>query len=424
MLIPSIDLQQGHAVQLEGGAVLRIDAGDPVPWARRFGRVGEVAVIDLDAARGIGSNREVLRSLLPLARCRVGGGIRDLETAIAWLDAGAEKVILGTAADPALISRLPRERVIAAVDARHGEVVDQGWQRGTGEGLLQRIDRLRPFVGGFLVTFVEREGRLQGMDLEAVRQVLQAADGVPVTVAGGVSTPEEVATLDRLGADAQVGMALYSGRMSLADALWAMVRSDRPDGLVPTLVCDEGGEALGLAWSDRESLDQAIESGRGVYHSRRRGLWVKGETSGDHQDLLAVDLDCDRDALRFRVRQHGRGFCHRGTWTCFGPDRGIRALARRLADRVREAPEGSYTRRLFQEPGLLEAKIREEAGELAAAGTPGEVAFEAADVIYFTLVALARAGVALEEVEAELHRRSLRVTRRKGDAKPPPPHQE
>lgn len=424
MLIPSIDLQQGHAVQLEGGAVLRIDAGDPVPWARRFGRVGEVAVIDLDAARGIGSNREVLRSLLPLARCRVGGGIRDLETAIAWLDAGAEKVILGTAADPALISRLPRERVIAAVDARHGEVVDQGWQRGTGEGLLQRIDRLRPFVGGFLVTFVEREGRLQGMDLEAVRQVLQAADGVPVTVAGGVSTPEEVATLDRLGADAQVGMALYSGRMSLAEALWAMVRSDRPDGLVPTLVCDEGGEALGLAWSDRESLDQAIESGRGVYHSRRRGLWVKGETSGDHQDLLAVDLDCDRDALRFRVRQHGRGFCHRGTWTCFGPDRGIRALARRLADRVREAPEGSYTRRLFQEPGLLEAKIREEAGELAAAGTPGEVAFEAADVIYFTLVALARAGVALEEVEAELHRRSLRVTRRKGDAKPPPPHQE
>jgi len=420
MLIPSIDLQEGRAVQLENGVELRIDGGDPVPWARRFGRIGEVAVIDLDAARGRGSNREVLRSLLPIARCRVGGGIRDLRTAIDWLDAGAEKVILGTAADPDLLSRLPRERVMAAVDARHGEVVDQGWQHGTGESLSKRIDRLRPFVGGFLVTFVEREGRLQGIDLEGVREVLRAADGVPVTVAGGVTTAEEVAILDRMGADAQVGMALYSGRLPPGDALWAMLRSDRPDGLVPTLVCDEGNEVLGLAWSDRESLNRALESGMGVYHSRRRGLWVKGATSGDHQDLLAVDLDCDRDALRFRVRQHGRGFCHRGTWTCFGTDRGLRALARRLRERVREAPEGSYTRRLVREPGLLEAKIREEAGELAGAGSPAEVAFEAADVIYFTLVAMARAGVSLEEVEAELDRRALRVTRRKGDAKPPP----
>jgi len=420
MLIPSIDLQQGRAVQLEGGEALRIDGGDPVPWAQRFGRIGEVAVIDLDAARGIGSNREVLRSLLPLARCRVGGGIRDLAAAVEWLDAGAAKVILGTAAEPELLARLPRERVIAAVDARHGEVVDQGWRRSTGEPMRQRIERLRPHVGGFLVTFVEREGRLQGVDLDAVREVLEAADGVPVTVAGGITTAEEVAALDRMGADAQVGMALYSGRLDPADALWAMLQSDRPDGLVPTVVCDEGGVALGLAWSDRDSLAHALRTGQGVYHSRRRGLWVKGATSGDHQDLLGVDLDCDRDALRFRVRQHGRGFCHLGTWTCFGPDQGLRELARRLHERVREAPDGSYTRRLVQEPGLLEAKIREEAGELAAARTPSEVAFEAADVFYFTLVALARAGVPLEEVEAELERRTLRVTRRRGDAKPPP----
>jgi phosphoribosylformimino-5-aminoimidazole carboxamide ribonucleotide (ProFAR) isomerase len=116
MLIPSIDLQEGRAVSGERRRVAHRRRG-PVPWARRFGRIGEVAVIDLDAARGRGSNREVLRSLLPIARCRVGGGIRDLRTAIDWLDAGAEKVILGTAADPDLLSRLPRERVMAAVDA-------------------------------------------------------------------------------------------------------------------------------------------------------------------------------------------------------------------------------------------------------------------------------------------------------------------
>jgi phosphoribosylformimino-5-aminoimidazole carboxamide ribonucleotide (ProFAR) isomerase len=90
MMVPSIDLQGGNAVQLEGGRELRLDAGDPRPIADRFGRVGEIAVIDLDAAMGTGSNREVIRDLVGRARCRVGGGIRDVDSALAWLDAGAE----------------------------------------------------------------------------------------------------------------------------------------------------------------------------------------------------------------------------------------------------------------------------------------------------------------------------------------------
>lgn len=162
---------------------------------------------------------------------------------------------------------------------------------------------------------------MQGIDLGRVREVVAAASGVPVTVAGGVTTAGEVAAIDRLGADAQVGMALYTGRLSLADAIAAPLSSDRPDGLWPTVVVDECGVALGLAYSDLESLREAVRSGRGVYHSRRRGLWVKGESSGAVQDLLRVDLDCDRDALRFTVRQHGGGFCHRGTTTCW--DRGV-----------------------------------------------------------------------------------------------------
>jgi phosphoribosyl-ATP pyrophosphohydrolase/phosphoribosyl-AMP cyclohydrolase/histidinol dehydrogenase len=183
-------------------------------------------------------------------------------------------------------------------------------------------------------------------------------------------------------------------------------------------VTDAQGIALGLAWSDLDSLRHAVAEGRGTYHSRRRGLWIKGATSGDHQDLLRIDLDCDRDALRFVVRQHGRGFCHLGTWTCWGPDGGLAELLRRLEARRREAPEGSYTRRLFEDPGLLRAKLVEEAGELADATDPEAVAWEAADVMYFALVAMARAGVSLADVEAELDRRSRKLVRRRGDAKP------
>ena len=96
MIIGSVDIQNGQAVQLIGGQEKAIEAGDPRPLVRKFGRVGEVAVIDLDAAMGNGSNAELIRELLPLARCRVGGGIRDTKSARDWLDAGAAKVILGT----------------------------------------------------------------------------------------------------------------------------------------------------------------------------------------------------------------------------------------------------------------------------------------------------------------------------------------
>ncbi|MFP6745895.1 MAG: phosphoribosyl-ATP diphosphatase [Alphaproteobacteria bacterium] len=417
MIIPSIDLMDGNAVQLVGGREKAIDAGDPRPIAERFARAGEIAVIDLDAALSQGSNTEVIEDLLRIGRCRVGGGIRDVESARRWLDAGAAKVILGTRAVPEILSQLPRERVIAALDAEDGEIVVDGWRTKTGDSIEGRMAELRDLVGGFLVTFVEREGRLGGGDLERSAFLVKEAGDARVTVAGGVTTADEIGALDRIGADAQVGMALYTERLDLGAAIAAPLTSDRPDGLWPTVATDENGVALGLAWSDAESLSEAVRSGRGVYHSRSRGLWIKGETSGATQELLRVDLDCDRDAIRFTLRQNDPGFCHLDTRTCWGDDSGVAALARLLARRAVDAPEGSYTRCLLEDGDLLRAKLAEEAAELAAADTPADVAHEAADVLYFTLVAMARAGVPLADVAAKLDRRTLKVTRRPGDAK-------
>jgi phosphoribosyl-AMP cyclohydrolase / phosphoribosyl-ATP pyrophosphohydrolase len=411
MIVPSIDLQAGQAVQLIGGATKALDAGDPRPLARRYGLVGEIAVVDLDAALGQGSNAAVIDELIDLAPCRVGGGIRDVASAIFWLDRGALKVVLGTAARPDVLQELPRERVIAALDARHGEVVIEGWRKRTGQGVLQRIAALRDLVGGFLVTFVEREGRLEGTDLNFAQEIRAAAGDAAVTIAGGITTAEEVALLDRLGCDAQVGMALYTGKLGLAEAFAAPFDSD-PDSLWPTVVVDERGVALGLCYSDLESLRAALEGGRGVYHSRSRGLWIKGATSGATQELLRIDADCDRDCLRFTVRQQPPGFCHLNTRTCWGDESGLGALARRLAERKTAAPAGSYTARLLADPALLAAKLREEVNELAEAEGRGEVIHEAADLLYFTLATLARHEVDLAEVERALARRALKITRR------------
>jgi len=422
MIVPSIDLMDGQTVQLVGGKEKALDAGDPMPIARRFALAGDIAVIDLNAAIGNGSNADLITPLLRIAPCRVGGGIRDVATAIKWLDAGAAKVILGTAAREELLRELPRERVIAALDAEYGEIVVKGWREKTGLKVKDRMAELRPHVGGFLVTFVEREGRMGGVDLELVKELVDAAGDCRLTVAGGVASATEIGAVDQLGADAQVGMGLYTGRFELADSIVAPMKSDRPDGLWPTIVCDERGVALGLAYSNLESVREAVKQRRGVYHSRSRGgLWAKGNTSGDTQELLSIALDCDRDALRFTVRQHGTGFCHLKTQTCFGTDAGLGALERVLHARKKNAPAGSYTRRLFEEPELLRGKLAEEAAELADAiehKNADDVRWEAADVIYFALAAAAKAGVRLSEIEKELDMRALKVVRRKGDAKP------
>ena len=412
MIIPSIDLSNGQAVQLVGGREPRIEAGDPRPIAERFRLAGEIAVIDLDAARGTGHNRALIEELVRMAPCRVGGGIRDVEAARHWLDAGARKIILGTAATPEILSQLPRQRVIVALDALHDEVVTHGWTTRSGETVETGMTRLRGLAGGFLVTFVEREGKMEGTDLDRALALARATGDARLTVAGGFTDPPEIATADRAGIDAQVGMALYSGALHLADAIAAPLVSDRADGLWPTVVVDEHQRALGLAWSDAESLRAAVDRKAGVYHSRTRGLWIKGETSGATQDLLRIDADCDRDALKFTVRQAGSGFCHLGTRTCWGDDAGLPALVRVLADRLTDAPAGSYTFRLLRDPAAIEAKLLEEAGELARAGTPADVIHEAADVIFFALIAAVRAGVDLADIEGELDRRALAITRR------------
>ena len=166
--------------------------------------------------------------------------------------------------------------------------------------------------------------------MEKVKSVVEASGDTKVTVAGGVTTPDEIRQIDDIGADAQVGMAIYSGKMDLADGIIAPMKSDREDGLFATVIADERGQTLGLAYSDGESVREAVRLARGVYHSRSRGLWIKGDTSGDTQELVRIDLDCDRDAMLFVVKQNGRGFCHTGTWRCFGDDAGLSRLQRRL----------------------------------------------------------------------------------------------
>ena len=200
----------------------------------------------------------------------------------------------------------------------------------------------------------------------------------------------------------------------IVDFLAKVLTTDRPDGLWSTLIVDPLGLALGLAYSNRESLLDALTHRRGTYWSRSRdSLWIKGASSGAVQKLIGIRMDCDRDCLRFQVTQDQPGFCHRNTYSCFGEERTIESVCQRLLERIESSDDKSFTKTLVKDPEMLRAKLLEEAQELSEADNTLDIAWEAADVLYFSLVKMLSQGVRLEQVHQELARRMNRVVRRK-----------
>lgn len=408
MLIPSIDLVKGQAVQLRHGEELELIADeDPRELARRFGRVGEVTVIDLDAARESGDNLALIEELCAIAPCRVGGGIRDVERGQRLLRAGARRIIIGTRAEPEFLELFPQGRVLLAVDSREDRVVDRAWRRRLDESPIERARRLEPHVGGFLYTVVEREGTEGGIDLARVT-ALRDAVTKPVTAAGGVRTLDEIVALDRLGVDVQVGMALYRGTLKPGDAVAAVTDFANGDGRVPTVVQDaRDGRVLLVAYSTRETLIETVESGEVVLSALSPGRGRSGAPSGNPQRLVRVEVNCDRDALLFLVEPDGPT-CHRGTASCFGERPfSLTTLEAVVAERATAEDDG-YTRRLLEDAVARRAKVLEEANELIEADGVLQVRSEAADLFYHVLVELVARGVPLASVVAELESRRRR----------------
>jgi phosphoribosylformimino-5-aminoimidazole carboxamide ribotide isomerase len=224
VLIPSIDLQNGHVVQLVQGEKLAIEAASPEPWIERFSRFPRVQLIDLDAARGRGDNGAMVADICRRLPCRVGGGIRSVERAAAVLALGAHAVIASSALfragrvdvgfARALAEAVGRERIIAAVDSRGGHVVIHGWKTPLPIRAVDAVRALEPFCGEFLYTHVDTEGLMQGTDMDAIMAV-RGATARRVTAAGGITTWDEIDRLDAAGVDAVVGMAIYTGQLRL-----------------------------------------------------------------------------------------------------------------------------------------------------------------------------------------------------------------
>ncbi len=399
MIIPSIDLMNGKAVQLKQGVEKVLERSDVLELAKYYGRFGEIAVIDLDAAVGNGNNEEVISQICKIASCRVGGGIRDVDKAKRMLAMGAKKIIIGTAANEDLLSKLPADRVLVAIDTKDGKVATHGWTKTADATPLDFVRRFNNLCSGFLYTIVEKEGMMGGTDIEAIKEI-RSATTKELVAAGGISSVEEIVQLQKMNVSTQLGMCIYTGKVQLEEAFVKCLDFEKRFGYLPTIVQDyDTKQVLTLAYSSPESVLQALKTGKGTYFSRsRKQIWVKGETSGNTQELVTARFDCDMDALLFIVKQKGNA-CHLGKYSCFGDKEfSINELYNLLIDRKRVLPDNSFTTKLFKDEFYLKRKIMEEAFESVNFEKGDGLEWEAADLTYFMLTFMAMHNVTPQDV--------------------------
>ena len=226
MIIPCIDLMDGKVVQLVQGRDKVLDGKSVDEMLADFAGFPQIQVIDLDAAIGSGSNSELVRYLAQRATIRAGGGVRSVERAEELIEQGASRVIVGTAAlssggpNTELLSQMAKkvgaDKLTIALDSKEGRIVVKGWREATQLTAVEMVSKLEPYCSGFLCTYVDKEGMMQGTDLSWFES-LRAATKHEIVAAGGITTMDDIHALMKMQIHCAVGMAIYTGRLDLAD---------------------------------------------------------------------------------------------------------------------------------------------------------------------------------------------------------------
>lgn len=317
MIIPSIDIMGGKAVQLKQGKEKVYENENIDNILEQYRLFPEINVIDLDSAMGKGDNKELIKRICQKVDCNIGGGIRNIELAKEYIEAGAKRIMIGTKATKEFLEQLPKEKVIVALDTKKGKLATYGWQKLEDQDIYKKMQELENYCEKYLITNVNVEGLNSGTDLQFF-QTLVGKTKNDIMVAGGITTLEEIKAIHELGFDQVLGMAITSGKLNLVDCYIKIMNFQKQDGLIPTIVQDiETKEVLMLAYSNVDSIKKTFELKLATYYSRsRKQLWTKGEKSGNIQKIEKIYLDCDSDTLLFLVKQKGVA-CHRNKRICF-----------------------------------------------------------------------------------------------------------
>ena len=394
----------GKAVKLvKGNLQNKKFEEDALALARKFSIYPQINLIDLNAAFGNGDNNELIRKICKICNCNIGGGIRTIEQAYKILKIGANKIIIGTKANKKFLKKLPKEKIIVAVDSKQGKIVNKAWTNKTSNTAIEKVIELQNYCSEFLYTYVDKEGTMEEIDFDTILKIREITNN-KLQYAGGISNKEQVLKLAKYNIDTVIGMAYYENKINYNEMFVSLLDFKKNKGMIPTIVKDENDQILMLAYSSKDSVLKAITQRKGIYFSRsRKKLWIKGETSKNTQELKRVQTDCDNDTLIYTVIQK-KVACHTGQYSCFSDKKF--ELNELLSIIKSKRNTDSFTDKLLKNEKELKKKILEESNEVINYIDKDNLKWEIADLIYFITVLMAKNNLDYKDIFNDLKTRN------------------
>jgi phosphoribosyl-ATP pyrophosphohydrolase len=428
-VIPTIDISKGRAVLVCQGKVMK-DNGDPLDRAKFLSITSDFQVVDLDRAMEDGDNSEIIKKISSKYPCYVAGGIRNLQIASEYLNNNAKRVVISTAANTDLLSKIASNRCIVAFDIdQNFNLLYRGRKEITNKKIFDKILELKNYLSFISVTFHYTEGLGKGSDLNNLKIIkkflLENNLKIKLAVAGGINSLDQINEIIDMGVIPQFGLGLWGGTFSLGEIYSSIMNyemmnkyyifKDMPI-LFPCVIIKSDGTPLGLTYTDARGIQESIDHRKCVFYSRdRKQKWVKGETSGNTQNILHVAVNCDRTCLLYIVE--GGDFCHLNSISCFGgfnhPAKGsLLFLENIIKKNINSSDPNSYTKKIFGNHSQILSKILEEVEEISYSQSKDNLVYEISDLIYFlTLYSLSK-GLEVKDISNELIKKHFRINRR------------
>ena len=371
---------------------LKIDENFIINYAKSINYFGSVVVSNI-------SSHSLLKGICKVAECNLVMNSPKLVTIKSVLQKGVKKVIIPEKEVENISQNVSKNIIIARITLREKLLLNNDLIDLKNE-LKENINRVVPYCSEFLIDY-DKDLNIDESTVLAVIDYITDFNNYPLTFLDTNNKFTEI--LEKKGVNPFICSSEIFKEKEMLQILISALDFQKLEGLIPTIVQDEHNQILMLSFSSQASLTQALIQKKGIYYSRsRKSIWIKGETSGNHQTLNKVRYDCDQDALLFNVRQEGVA-CHLQRYSCFGnKEFKLSDLYDIIQDRILNPVTNSYTSKISKDERLIIEKIKEESNEVINYTNDENLSWEIADLLYFVLVLMVKKGIKLKDILNEL----------------------
>jgi phosphoribosylformimino-5-aminoimidazole carboxamide ribonucleotide (ProFAR) isomerase/phosphoribosyl-AMP cyclohydrolase len=402
LFIPTLNISDGNAVLIKHGKVEKI-LGDPMVKAQYLSITKNFNIVDVDRSKGCGNNKEIIKSIVSMYPCYVGGGIRTIDDANEMITAGARRIVISTAAQD-LISLIPKNKIILAIDIDENlNVMTHGRSYTTDVTIFDFLTKFMAKVEMISIVFHNTEGTFSGIPLEKVKQIKDHIRDYRIKLAcgGGICNLDEIAALVSIDITPQFCSGFWNDCFTLGEVFYTILTLKQnndwlktPSGanVIPCIVQHVHGNILGFRFGTPETIKLCVDTRIATFYDKKKNsIMFQGMTSGFFHKVLSVHLNCDLSCVRIVVDPDGKHFCHLGQDSCFGycdPAKGgMKTLQYKLANNVTNIQEINKT------------KIINDCNSLIKANSSKNVTDSAANVLFSLVNILTKHHVSIETVE-------------------------